>query len=125
MNKILHQSMISINKAGLVFTDVDGNQVRIQFDDCRKNWVNYVNRSTEFDTSDLKEEETNCVGWRDAFDKVPYIEFFSEPKTRFLFPYRRTFYEWFRNMHSRKGYKHFRNMCNQLKENGWSTFDLG
>jgi hypothetical protein len=127
MRKIIihHSVIISIDKIRLIYTDFEGNQAQIRFDECRKNWVNYANSSTEFEKPDLKEEETCCVGWRDAFDKTPYIEFFTEPRARFVFPYKRTFYEWFRKLHSRKGYKYFRATCNELEAHGWSTFDLG
>jgi hypothetical protein len=123
VNRIEHHysSIISINNKGLAYKDSIHNLLFIDFSECRKSWVRYVNSSQEFSNQHIREEETRCVGWRDAFDKSPYIEFFTEPRIRFVFPDKRILKVWY----LKKGYKKFRETCVKIEKEGWSTFDLG
>lgn len=120
-----HRRIMEINAEELKYKDDNNQIISIDFIECRRNWVKYINNSEDFDVTDLTEEKTNCVGWRDIFDKPPYIEFFSEPRIRFNFNDRRTLYEWLRKRNSSKGKEYFRKLQFKINENGWKTFDLG
>lgn len=123
--KFHHSKITSISYKGLKYVDNNNEEMLIDFHECRKNWVKYMNTSEYFEASKLKEDDTVCVAWRDAFHEPPYIEFFSEPKIQFIYPYKRTFYEWIRNMSSYEGYWYFRETCIEIERYGWTTFDLG
>jgi hypothetical protein len=121
-----HLSRIkTINEKELTYIDHTNVEKNIDFYECRKNWIHYMNNSNEYTISNLTENDTVCVAWRDAFHNPPYIEFFTDPKIRFIFPYKRSFYEWVRNLHSSQGYNYFRRTCIEIENNGWSTYDLG
>lgn len=98
---------------------------RISFRECRKNWVAYVNGSDEFHVTDLIEDQTKCVGWRDFFHTLPYIEFFSEPRVRFVFNDSNHIFKiiWNKRV-SRKETKHFLKLQTRINEVGWTTYDL-
>lgn len=125
MNVYHHKRIKGISKTGLTYLNELNQEVVIDFDECRSNWVKYVNSSGDFETTILSPDRNTCVGWRDAFDNPMYIEFFNEPRTRFIYPYKRNLYEWIRNLHGMRAYRHYRKTCTELEENGWSTFDLG
>ncbi|MFC4777149.1 hypothetical protein ACFO9Q_10185 [Paenibacillus sp. GCM10023252] len=122
---IHHNRILKILNNGLLYLDENSSETFIDFEVCRRNWITYINKSEDFEITELTEEETKTIGWRDAFNKPIYIEFFSEPRTRFIYPYRRNLYEWIRNRHGMKAYKFFRKTCISIEENGWTTFDLG
>ena len=120
-----HRRIIEVTSKELLYND-NNDQIRnIDFYECRKNWVKYIHESNDFEVNDLTEEKTNCVGWRDIFDKPPYIEFFCEPKIKFIFNERRTLFEWLINKNSSKSNKYFIKLQYEINEKGWKTFDLG
>lgn len=119
-----HSRIIKMSTKELIFLDLNDEEKHINFCECRNNWVQYINNS-EITKNDLSEYHSRCVAWRDAFSKPPYIEFFTEPKTKFIYPYKRTIFERIRKTRSNKGYKIFRKTCRELENYGWTTFDLG
>jgi hypothetical protein len=121
-----HYSSIKvINTRELIFIDQNHEEKHIHFTECRDNWITYVNHSHEYATNNLTRNDTVCVAWRNAFSKPRYIEFFTEPKTKFIYPPKKALYEWMRKFCSDSGYKAFRKTCIDLENNGWTTFDLG
>ena len=125
MNIYHHSRILNISKTGLSFFDGHDQMILIDFEECRNNWVNYINSSEDSETIDLSPDQSVCIGRRDAFEKPIYIELFTNPRTRFIYPYKRNIFEWIRNTHGMKAYKYFRKTCIELEENGWTTFDLG
>jgi len=118
-NKIL-----SITSDGLVYLD-DQEEKFIDFKTCRRNWVQYVNHSGDFKTTGLSERDTTCVAWRDFFSKPPYIEFFTQPRTRFEFFAPPTFFERLLGRPARGWVRDFIDMQLQIGSAGWASFDLG
>jgi len=115
-----HRNIIKITTKELLYKDNNDQIKSIDFYECRKNWVKYINESND----DLTEEKTSCVGWRDILGKPPYIELFSDPRIKFTFNERRTLYEWLNNKNSSKGNKNFIKLHYEINEKGWKTFDL-
>ncbi|WP_116190828.1 hypothetical protein [Paenibacillus taihuensis] len=119
-----HHSRIKvINTDGLSYLDDQDREIYIDFAECRNNWVNYLNASDSYEGDNRSIELTKCVGWRDAFAIPMYIEFFTVPRTRFVYPY--SFIEKLRKLNSGRAYAHFKETANLIKRNGWSTFDMG
>jgi hypothetical protein len=120
-----HKNIINIGNLGLEFVNSSGENHFIDFNECKVNWIEYVNTSGQFSGgTSFKVEESVCVGWRDICSKPSYIEFFTKPRLRFIFPYKRTLVEKLFNTYSKKEYREFSKLQQQIIENGWSTFDL-
>src|SRR5687768_13932017 len=78
--------ILSITPAGIRCLDNEGEEVFIDFRECRTNWVWFVIESDIWPhVTQLNEEDSTCVACRDAFDHPAYFEFFTEPRTRIEF----------------------------------------
>jgi predicted RNA-binding protein with RPS1 domain len=100
--KICRQNSVEIlnyTGLGLEYSDENGNPKFIDFKICRQNSVEILNYP-EFVAV------RNIIGY--PYGTAPYIEFFTEPLTKFVFNRK----EIFRGLHM------------QMKETGWLTFDL-
>jgi hypothetical protein len=124
-NDYHHSSIVKIDTEKIYYKDKDNVVQTIDFYECRKNWVRHLNESDDFQVTNLAEDETRCVGWRDIFHSPSYIEFFSEPRIRFVFHDRRSILEWVKGRKSSKGRRHFLSIQYKIKEAGWTTYDLG
>ena len=89
----------NVTELGLEYIDENGNPKFIDFKICRQNSVEILN-SPEFVAV------RSIIGY--PYGTAPYIEFFTEPLTKFVFNRK----EIFRGLHM------------QMKETGWLTFDL-
>lgn len=93
--------IIEISKTGLTYSNHNGDRCFIDFYNCRRNWVNYVNESKKFITwegepfRNISESGTNCIGQRDWFSEKPYFEFFDNPIVRFEIRPQKRFWEVF------------------------------
>ncbi|BFT72384.1 hypothetical protein [Paenibacillus sp. P36] len=118
--KAVHYKNIKeITPQGLYYID-EGDTHYIDFLECRKNFVNYVNSSNDFTITDLKEIESKCVAWRCMLQ----IEFFSEPRIKIIIPYKKTLWERITKRNSRKCTRIYLDLLYRIRDNGWSTFDL-
>jgi hypothetical protein len=98
----------------------------IDFEVCRKNWVDFVNSSDDFEGSNLTAEKSNCVGWRDYFDDPRYIEIFADIRVKVIFPRKMKLIN--KLLHYRlatKDQKEFHELQFKINKVGWKTFDLG
>lgn len=95
----------------------------INFRECRMHWVRYVNESPDFEQTDLEETSTKIVGWRDPSARPLYIEFFTEPRTRFTFEYRKNFWEWLLGKPAKREIREYIAMVETLVKHGWQTYD--
>lgn len=98
---------------GLVYTDRNGVTRTIEFAQCRRNAVHHFYESEGYHVRGLRVADSNCVGQRDAGARPRYIEFFTEPPTRFAFTWRC----W-------RPYRRFREFADMLIGAGASTYDL-
>lgn len=123
---VIHHSRIkNITTNGLSYIDDQHEEVFIDFNECSRNWVHYLNSSELFEGEGRSINSTSCVGWRDAFDNPMYVELFTEPRTRFVYPYGKSFLKRIENMRSRRVYTHFRETNDSIIKHGWTTFDRG
>lgn len=75
------KQVLTVTIDGLEYIDEDGKHQYIDFRVCNKSWIqNHVSDRDEISSFDRK-----CVGWRKVDAEPPYIEFFTEPPTRFEF----------------------------------------
>lgn len=122
------EKLKKLDNESLVYLLGTDELIDIQFEVCRKNWVNFVNFSDFFNRDTvLKENDSRCVGWCDITDEYPFIEFFSAPKTRFLFKRKSVQKFNFLNLFSNRSINHrqaFLNMQLSVQKTGWTLFDL-
>ncbi len=111
--------------AGITYRDATGTLCSFSFAECRRNWTNYVNTSADFQTTVVSEQTTYCVAWRDFFASPPYIEFWTEPRTRFEFHKPQSWLEWLRFPDTRRWRKDFLALQHQISSVGWKSYDLG
>lgn len=117
-------TVLDVTTQGLQYLDDTGTGQFIDFPACRHTWVSYVNTSPDFTATNLTEHETSCVAWCDAGAAPLYIEFFTEPRTRFEFFAPRTLLE---RLVRRPGYgwsRHVRDLHQRIIEVGWTAYDL-
>lgn len=117
-------TFLEIDSNFLEFMTKDGKEIKIDFRQCRKNWIKYVNESADFSRSDLKERETKCIGERNCLGNPLYINLYSDPIMRIEFRYKQTISEKLLGHDSGKAYKEFRKLQDNVVKGGWTTFDL-
>lgn len=80
------ENVVDITAEGLLFTDSLGAISKILFDECRKNWVEHVNKGGFTDwqgnPAHITFEESRCIGTRNMIAKPPYILLYSENKLK-------------------------------------------
>jgi hypothetical protein len=119
------EHVLAITEQGIRYLDDDGVVNFIDFAMCRANWVRFVNESAEFATTNLGEDESRCVAWRDAFHAPPYIEFFTEPRTRFeVVPPPTSIRRLVYCLVDRRR-QQFSHVQHAIRNAGWTSFDLG
>ena len=127
----MHATQIqNITSSGLVYTDEDGNEARIDFSQCYANYIErnsqpeylkQMRESNHWNHADkeeylegLKEWREVAAGsvdgfrWSDSPVNGPCLEFYTQPPVRFVFASEDKFYEGW----------------GTLKRFGWRTIDL-
>lgn len=112
---IVRHQIKSINKNSLQYIDGNGDLQFIDFEECRKNWVEYVNKSEDFSVNNLSVNETKCIGLRNMINKPPYIEFFTDHKVKIEFKF---------STFCLLPHKAFTELQAKITEIGWNTYDL-
>lgn len=122
--KIIHyhkKTILTINEQGVHYLNEQDIEQFIDFNICRKNWVLFVSSGEDFKGKNITEDDTNCVGQRDMFNIPPYIEFFTNPRTRFEFSE-----GWLDQLfHRQKHHSDFLKFQQAISNAGWATFDMG
>ncbi len=116
-----HRNIIEIFADGFYYYGYNEQKCYINFRECRSNWVRYVNESPDFPETDLEDTATKIVGWRAPSEL--YVEFFSEPRTRFVFTYKRNFWEWLLGKPSAKAIRAYIELTEELIKLGWRMHD--
>ncbi len=88
----MHEKIISIDdivdvtEDGIIYKDNEGNTIKVLFDECRKNWVEYVNQGDFVDwqgnPARITLEQSRCIGERNMVAKPPYILLYSDEKIK-------------------------------------------
>jgi hypothetical protein len=120
-----YQNIKEVDSSGLAYIDENGIERYINFAECTKNFAQCVKSSGEFNIENLNVKDTRCIGTRDSFTNPMYFEFFCTPKVRFIFPYKKKFYERLLYFNPSNHYRSFLKLQNLITSLGWSTFDLG
>lgn len=85
-NIISIEDIIDITEDGIIFKDSSGSTNKIQFDECRKNWVEHVNQSGFKDWKGnpvkITFEQSKYIGERNMIAKTPYILLYSNEKIK-------------------------------------------
>lgn len=82
LEKIINiTDIVDVIKDGIIYKDKTGNLDKILFDECRKNWVKYVNQGGFMDWQGnsvrITLEQSKCIGERNMIAKPPYILLYS------------------------------------------------
>lgn len=79
-------SIADIIEDGIIYKDNTGNIDKVLFDECRKNWVEYVNQGgfTDWQGNPVRItfEQSKCIGERNMIAKPPYILLYSNVKIK-------------------------------------------
>ena len=100
---------------------VDGQQHFIDFNECCRNWVNYVKTPPDYATTNLDVTQTRTVAIRAASTKLPTIDFMTTPPTRFTFERVQRGRYWFHR--ENLVVADFTALQRQIQDAGWTTFD--
>jgi hypothetical protein len=110
-----------IREDGISYSADGAGECFIDFAVCRRNWIDYVNVSGDFQSeSPGWAEKTKCVAIRDITSS--FFEFFSEPKVRVKIEPKPVFWGCLKR-NRRNRYKKFHELQSKITEAGWSTFD--
>jgi hypothetical protein len=110
MKKYLIKKIISISETELLYYDSDGNERKINFEECRKNFYKHW----QGDNYTI-EDDDRCVAERNSIATPPYIEFYSNPPSRIEFK---------RIIIFKSSYKKMGKLRDLIESVGWKTFDL-
>ncbi len=101
----------SIFDEGLEYIDDSGNKQWIDFNACYNEYLRQREALGELYTAERREidKKWRRIGNRDLSASPPFIEFFTQPVTRFNFD----------------SDDEFHKVRFQIKKAGWRTFDLG
>jgi hypothetical protein len=110
MKKYLIKKIISISETELLYYDSDGNERKINFEECRKNFYKHWQGD-----SYTIEDDDRCVAERNSIATPPYIEFYSNPPSRIEFGGIAIF---------KSSYKKMAKIRDLIESVGWKTFDL-
>ena len=72
-----------ITSSGIVYTDANGEMSFVDFAVCAENWLTH----NADNSSNTLEWRQRCVGEHNVCAIPPYIEFFTQPRTRFEFSF--------------------------------------
>jgi hypothetical protein len=118
-------TIVALDRDGLTYRDSAGREHVIDFTDCRRNWLHYVQTSGDFPDATLCSlDDTTGVAWRDVTGRPAYIEFFTEPRTRFVFTSRRSLLDRLLFQRSSAWIAEFHALQLRIGRAGWTSFDL-
>lgn len=112
---------------------LDNNDImqEISLEQCRLNWIDYVNNSEDFTDifgqKTFLDEKSRCVGFRDISGEKPFYSFFafahSEP-VKFEMHMKPAFWDCFKTDWKSRHYKRFDKLQLTLQMCGYTTYDL-
>lgn len=109
MEIINEKNIKCINSEGIEYCDKNDQIQFISFHECNENWKNYLERKN------IRSEELNIIGQRDAVASPRFIEFFGKPFIRFEFKNIDD------NINERDRFNFLKNF---IEGEGWKTIDL-
>jgi hypothetical protein len=126
MNKIRvsRRTIIQYTKSGLTYEDDSGFMQHIEFAECCHNFAKHVLESGDFLNRSQDLLTTSCVAWSNITAKPLFIEFFTEPHTRFEFEQPRHGIWSVLSFSRQRGHKNFLDMQSQINALGWKSYDL-
>lgn len=110
MKKYLIKKILSISETELLYYDSDGEERKINFEECRKNFYKHWQGD-----SYTIEDYDRIVAERNSVATPPYIEFCSNPPSRIEFGGITIF---------KSSYKKMAKIRDLIESVGWKTFDL-
>jgi hypothetical protein len=75
----------SLNPSGMFYIDDQGNPQHIDFSICHTSWIRQLDMPIEQMSPQAADWHRRCVGRRNSIATPPYIEFLTDPLTRFEF----------------------------------------
>jgi hypothetical protein len=102
----------NVTHEGIDYLDEQGNPQWVDFQHCYDNWFHHQSLRTDPDYDERNKEIARtwkCVGQRNICGTPPYIEFFTDPVTRFEF---------------NSPDKGFHELRYRVHKTGWRTSDM-
>lgn len=129
MNNFDFSAIIEVRSGALFYLDDNDIQQEIDLEQCRSNWVDYINKSEEFTDilghkSVLQKKDSHCVGTKNINGEPPFYEFFADEPIRFVLYMKPTFWDCFKTDWKARHYKRFNQLQQTLQEQGYTTYDL-
>ena len=122
--EIQYNRIESINSAGIKYHDNLGKVQTIDFSVCKQNWVDHVNMSDDFKITNLKYDDSNCIGSRNILGKPKYFILYTAEPTKIVFDHRLSFLDKLLHRDSPRNLREFYNFQTKIAELNLSTFDL-
>lgn len=119
------KQIFEINKNGITYFNDENEKNFIDFEECNKNWLEYIQNSDNF-TIEEKEKinNTKCVGSRDILERPPCFIFYGEVLTKIEIKINKSFFNFFKFIKKDKEYKEFLKIERKINNMNWTTFDL-
>lgn len=80
------EDVLDVMEDGLIIKGDSGSNIKVLFDECRKNWVEHVNNGgfTDWHGNPVKIsfDESKCIGERNMIADPPYILLYSDEKIK-------------------------------------------
>lgn len=112
------QDIVEITSEELIYVDQSGTKQSISFEECKRNWIDYVNAGGFTDwggkPAHLLLGESNCIGTRNMCDD-PHILLFANEKVKIRFT---------KNKRFRRLTKLQKQLPAALLQAGVTTFDM-
>jgi hypothetical protein len=108
--------IVSIDQRGIKYVD-QSNQTRfIDFETCRVNWLHHITASRAVSPSEVSDiERSRCVGQRNGVATPAFIEFWTQPVTRF---------EFCNSLFRRDARKRYWELYHAVINTGWQLLDM-
>jgi hypothetical protein len=95
--------------------DRNGSSHRISFAECTVGWLEYVRKSSDFNTESQDLTMSKCVAITHKISPDIFIEFFSNPRVKLTFEFS------LKLLRPGKAFDHVKNL---IHAKGWKTYDI-
>jgi hypothetical protein len=125
--RVIHlkaKAIVGWTTTELTYRDAHGTLHQINFANCSHQFAKYILESGDFPHRSAHPSSNRCVAIRNTAANPPYIEFFSEPRTRFEFEQPQNWLIGLLQPAKRHWYSDFLEVQRQINAVGWTSYDF-